>query len=54
MLVMLDWCIYCFMNWLMVVSGFIYWWLVFDYCLCLLGCMMLGLCVFLLGIIMML
>lgn len=30
-LAMLDWRIYRFMNWSMVVSGFIYWWLVLDH-----------------------
>ena len=28
---MLDWRIYRFMNWSMIVSGFIYWWLVLDH-----------------------
>lgn len=30
-LAMLDWRIYRFMNWSMIVSGFIYWWLVLDH-----------------------
>ncbi|WP_404631641.1 cytochrome c oxidase assembly protein [Dyella ginsengisoli] len=30
-LAMLDWRIYRFMNWSMVISGFIYWWLVLDH-----------------------
>ena len=28
---MLDWRIYRFMNWSMIVSGFVYWWLVLDH-----------------------
>jgi putative membrane protein len=28
---MLDWRVYRFMNWSMIVSGFIYWWLVLDH-----------------------
>jgi putative membrane protein len=28
---MLDWRIYRFMNWSMIISGFIYWWLVLDH-----------------------
>jgi len=28
---MLDWRVYRFMNWSMVISGFIYWWLVLDH-----------------------
>lgn len=28
---MLDWRIYRFMNWSMIVSGFIYWWLILDH-----------------------
>ncbi|WP_266169448.1 cytochrome c oxidase assembly protein [Dyella subtropica] len=30
-LAMLDWRIYRFMNWSMIVSGLIYWWLVLDH-----------------------
>jgi len=30
-LAMLDWRIYRFMNWSMIISGFIYWWLVLDH-----------------------
>ncbi|HEU4670604.1 MAG TPA: cytochrome c oxidase assembly protein [Dyella sp.] len=30
-LAMLDWRVYRFMNWSMVVSGLIYWWLVLDH-----------------------
>ena len=30
-LAMLDWRVYRFMNWSMLVSGFIYWWLVLDH-----------------------
>ena len=30
-LAMLDWRIYRFMNWSMVISGFTYWWLVLDH-----------------------
>lgn len=30
-LAMLDWRIYRFMNWSMLASGFIYWWLVLDH-----------------------
>ena len=30
-LAMLDWRVYRFMNWSMVASGFIYWWLVLDH-----------------------
>lgn len=30
-LAMLDWRIYRFMNWSMIVSGMIYWWLVLDH-----------------------
>jgi putative membrane protein len=30
-LAMLDWRVYRFMNWSMIVSGFIYWWLVLDH-----------------------
>jgi putative membrane protein len=28
---MLDWRVYRFMNWSMIVSGFMYWWLVLDH-----------------------
>jgi putative membrane protein len=28
---MLDWRVYRFMNWSMIVSGFVYWWLVLDH-----------------------
>ena len=28
---MLDWRVYRFMNWSMIISGFIYWWLVLDH-----------------------
>ena len=28
---MLDWRVYRFMNWSMILSGFIYWWLVLDH-----------------------
>jgi putative membrane protein len=30
-LAMLDWRVYRFMNWSMIVSGFVYWWLVLDH-----------------------
>ncbi|QAU23296.1 cytochrome c oxidase assembly protein [Dyella sp. M7H15-1] len=30
-LAMLDWRVYRFMNWSMIVSGFIYWWLILDH-----------------------
>jgi putative membrane protein len=28
---MLDWRVYRFMNWSMIISGFVYWWLVLDH-----------------------
>ena len=30
-LAMLDWRVYRFMNWSMIASGFIYWWLILDH-----------------------
>ena len=30
-LAMLDWRVYRFMNWSMIVSGFVYWWLILDH-----------------------
>lgn len=30
-LAMLDWRVYRFMNWSMIISGFVYWWLVLDH-----------------------
>lgn len=30
-LAMLDWRVYRFMNWSMIASGFVYWWLVLDH-----------------------